>query len=66
MMENRAHTNRLQQKRRAKLTRIDYMNVSPEAKQVIDSLRNGSIDGTASAILNRIVVEWAKSNDYQT
>ncbi len=35
------------------------MNVSPEAKTIIDSQRNRGIDGTASAIINRIVLEWA-------
>jgi hypothetical protein len=52
--------NGLQRIRRSKLNRIDYADVSPEAKQIIDSLRDGGIDGTASAILNRIVVEWEK------
>ena len=59
----RHRANLRQCERRAKLARIDYANVSAEANQIIDSQRNGGIDGTASAILNRIVVEWAKSNN---
>ncbi len=60
LSKDRNHLNWLQRKRRAKLTRIDYADVSPEAVQIINSLRNRGIDGTASAILNRIVVEWAE------
>ena len=62
MIENKEHTNRLQQIRRSKFTRIDYADVSSEAVQIINSLRDRGIDGTASAILNRIVVEWAERN----
>jgi hypothetical protein len=59
LTKDRKHLNRLQSRRRSKLIRIDYMNVSPEAKTIIDSQRNRGIDGTASAIINRIVLEWA-------
>jgi hypothetical protein len=59
---DRTRINQLQRERRKRFTRIDYIDVSPEAKRVIDSQRNNSIQGTASAILNRIIVEWAESN----
>jgi hypothetical protein len=60
--ENRPRINQLQRQRRRRFTRIDYIDVSPEAREVIDSLLNGGINGTVSAILNRIVVEWSKKN----
>ena len=60
LTKDRKNINWLQRKRRSRLIRIDYMDVSPAANQIIDSLRDGSMKGTASAILNRIVVEWAK------
>lgn len=47
-----------QRDRRAGLIRIDYADVSPEAAEIIDGLREGP-EGDASSILNRIVVEWA-------
>ena len=59
---DRTRINQLQRERRKRFTRIDYIDVSPEARKVIDSLRDHSIKGTVSAILNRIVVEWAESN----
>ncbi len=59
---DRGRINQLQRARRKRFTRIDYIDVSPEAKKVIDSLRSRSVQGTASAILNRIVIEWAESN----
>jgi hypothetical protein len=60
--ENRPRINQLQRQRRRRFTRIDYIDVSPEAREVIHSLLNGGINGTVSAILNRIVVEWSKKN----
>ena len=59
---DRTRINQLQRERRKRFTRIDYIDVSPEARKVIDSLRDHSTKGTVSAILNRIVVEWAESN----
>lgn len=59
---NRNRINQLQRERRKRFTRIDYIDVSPEARKVIDSLRDRSTKGTVSAILNRIIVEWAASN----
>ena len=59
---DRSRINQLQRERRKRFTRIDYIEVSPEAKQVIDSLRTKCVRGTSSAILNRIVVEWAEAN----
>jgi hypothetical protein len=59
---DRIRTNQRQRERRKRFTRIDYIDVSPEARKVIDSLRDHSTKGTVSAILNRIVVEWAESN----
>ncbi len=58
--ENRPRINQLQRQRRRRFTRIDYIDVSPEARQIIDSLRDNSVSGTVSAILNRIVTEWAE------
>ena len=60
--KNKLHLARLQRERRKKTIRIDYANVDPRAKAIIDALRNDSIHGTASAILNRIVLEWARQN----
>ncbi len=65
-MTDRNRINQTQRQRRAAQTRIDYTNVSNEARQIIDSLRDGSINGTAGAILNRIVIEWGMRNGYQT
>ena len=48
-----------QRGRRAKLRRIDYADVSPEAAEIIDRLRTRQVGGDASSILNRIVHEWA-------
>jgi hypothetical protein len=48
-----------QRKRRAKLRRIDYADVSPQAAAIIDGLRTSGIGGDLSSILNEIVVEWA-------
>jgi hypothetical protein len=59
---DRTRINQLQRERRKRFTRIDYIDVSPEASEIIDSLRDRSFKGTVSAILNRIVVEWAESN----
>ena len=59
---DRTRINQLQRERRKRFTRIDYIDVSPEARKVIDSLGCNSTKGTVSAILNRIIVEWAESN----
>ena len=59
---DRTRINQLQRERRKRFTRIDYIDVSPEASEIIDSLRDRSFKGTVSAILNRIVVEWAEHN----
>jgi hypothetical protein len=48
-----------QRKRRAKLRRIDYADVSPQAVAIIDGLRTSGTGGDLSSILNEIVVEWA-------
>jgi hypothetical protein len=48
-----------QRKRRAKLRRIDYADVSPQAAAIIDGLRTSGTGGDLSSILNEIVVEWA-------
>ena len=59
---DRTRINQLLRERRKRFTRFDYIDVSPEARKVIDSLRDRSAEGTVSAILNRIVIEWAESN----
>jgi hypothetical protein len=59
---DRTRINQLQRERRKRFTRIDYIDVSPEASAIINSLRDHSFKGTVSAILNRIVVEWAEAN----
>jgi len=64
-MANRTEINRSQRIRRAHLNRIDYHNVNPAAKRIIDAQRSHSIQGTASAILNRIVCEWAKVKGFK-
>ena len=48
-----------QRARRARLRRIDYAGVAPEAAVIIDRLRSHSVGGDISSILNKIVVEWA-------
>jgi len=48
-----------QRKRRAKLRRIDYADVSPQAAAIIDGRRASGTGGDLSSILNEIVVEWA-------
>jgi hypothetical protein len=48
-----------QRARRARLRRIDYADVSPEAAAIIDGLRTDCMGGDLSSILNEIVVEWA-------
>jgi hypothetical protein len=59
---DRTRNNQLQRERRKRFTRIDYIDVSPEASKVINSLRDGNFKGTVSEILNQIVVEWAEQN----
>lgn len=51
----------LQRERRKRLRRIDFY-ADAETVAVIDGLRTPRVDGTASAILNRIVREWASGN----
>src|SRR5215469_11424364 len=48
-----------QRARGARLHRIDYANVAPEAAAIIDSLYAPHVGGDVSAILSRIVIEWA-------
>jgi hypothetical protein len=48
-----------QRARRARLRRIDYADVAPEAAAIIDGLRSSSMGGDISSILNKLVVEWA-------
>ena len=60
LSKNRDHINRLQRARRASLIRIDYADVSPEAAEIIASLRQKRVGGDHSSILNRIVTEWAE------
>ena len=49
----RARTNELQRERRKRLKRVDFY-ADPETVAIIDSLRVPRVDGTASAIINRI------------
>ena len=65
LSKDRKHINWLQRKRRSLLTRIDYADVSPEAKRIIDSLRFNAVGGDTSGILNKIIVEWAETNGVQ-
>ena len=51
----------LQRERRKRLKRVDFY-ADPETVAIIDSLRMPRVDGTASAILNRIVKEWAEAS----
>ena len=48
-----------QRKRRAKLRRIDYADVSPQAAAIIDGLGTSGTGGDLSSILNEIAVEFA-------
>ena len=66
MSQGRDHINRSQQRRCSKLDRIDYANVSIEAKEIIDSLRSNAIGGDASSILNRIVMEWSRQKEMES
>jgi hypothetical protein len=52
----------LQKDRRKRMRRIDYYP-SEEADAVIDRLRMPRCGGDASSILNRIVSEWAASQN---
>jgi hypothetical protein len=49
---------KLQRDRRKQLRRIDYYP-SKEAAAIVDKMRAPRVEGDASSILNRIVVEWA-------
>jgi|GEM_PF-1203728 len=51
-----------QRKRRKRLIRIDFYDVDPEVKAVLDSLRYDAVGGDYSSIINRIVREWAGAN----
>ena len=57
----RARANETQRERRKRRRRIDFY-ASPETVAVVEGLRSLRIDGTASAILNRIVAEWAAAS----
>ena len=57
----RARANETQRERRKRLKRVDFY-ADPETVEIIDSLRSPRVDGTASAILNRIVMEWAEAS----
>ena len=63
LSRNKPYLARLQRQRRAGMVRIDYMP-SPAALAVIDAkratVRPGSFEATASAILDAIIAEWAK------
>ena len=51
-----------QRKRRQKLIRIDFYDVDPEVKALLDANHYGRKAGsreTYSQLLNRIVLEWA-------
>ena len=50
-----------QRQRRKQLRRVDFY-AAPETVAVLDSLRAPRVDGTASAILNTIVKEWAATS----
>ena len=64
-MKDRDRINETQRNRWKRLTRIDYMNVSPEPGRIIELLNDGSMTGTASAVLNKIVIEWGKDHGYK-
>jgi hypothetical protein len=51
----------LQRERRKRFRRVDFY-AAPETVAVIEQLRTPRVDGTASAILNRIVADWAKAS----
>ena len=57
----RARANETQRERRKRLKRVDFY-ADPETVAIIDSLRAPRVDGTASAILNRVVKEWAEAS----
>ena len=61
MTERHQRIAELQRERRKRLRRVDFY-ASPETIAVIDQLRTPRVDGTASAILNRIVTEWAATS----
>lgn len=54
----RARARISQAKRRKGANRIDFY-ASHESVATINSLRTRGVEGTASAILNRIISEWA-------
>ena len=57
-----------QRYRRTLYRRIDYCEVSPEAAELIDreiSVAPGAMQATYSAVLNRIVTEWAAHRNKQ-
>lgn len=51
----------LQRSRRAKCRRIDFA-ADPDVDAIINRLRSGHVSGTASAIINRAVREWAQGS----
>ena len=57
----RARANELQRERRKRFKRLDFY-ASTETVAIIDSLRKPRVDGTASAIINRIIGEWADAS----
>ena len=57
----RARANELQRERRKRFKRLDFY-ASAETVEIIDSLRKPRVDGTASAIINRIIGEWADAS----
>lgn len=62
LSKDREHLRLMQRNRRAGMARIDYMP-GTEALAIIEAkratLRAGSVEATNSAILDRIVCEWA-------
>ena len=52
----------LQRERRKQMRRIDYYPPE-EAVALIDRLRVPRVGGDASAMLNRIVAEWAEASE---
>lgn len=52
-----------QRERRARRSRIDYYP-SADASKVIDSLRQRSVGGDASSIIDRALIEWGASRNY--
>jgi len=51
----------LQRQRRKRFKRVDFY-ADPETIAIIEALRTPRVDGAASAIVNKIVREWAAAS----